>query len=328
MKRSVAVVLTFAMALVLSACGGPKLSPEETVSNAIDALKNMDISAISTYWGDGTFQDINTNAGSDSSATEQDGEIPEGIIKLVFSGITYKILSSQENIKAGMAKVSVDITNVLIQDMTYDYVSTAFSQKSGNGSSGVSQTPEEAIEMYSDLLSSNVHITVTSTVDITLELEDNTWVIIPSEEIVSALVGGKVSVSDAFDEAIIRYENDSPSVEETLLTDTNGVKIYSQGITRGEWDDRYCVNLKIENSTSSTICVQAREESVDGVMVNGNMSTKVAPGKTAYTSLDFEDYKLADNNIFSFGAASFKLHCFDNDNWSTIFDTNELTVTS
>ena len=81
------------------------------------------------------------------------------------------------------------------------------------------------------------------------------------------------------------------------------------------------VNLLIENNSSKYICVQAREESINGFMVSATMSDDVQVGKKAYADMTFSSYLLKENHISSIDEIEFSLHIFEEEGWDTIDDT-------
>lgn len=84
------------------------------------------------------------------------------------------------------------------------------------------------------------------------------------------------------------------------------------------------MNVKIENLSGKNITVQARDVSVNGVMVEPAFSSDIVSGKIANDNLTF--YDLDDNGIEKIGTIELSFHVFDSDTWDTIVDTAPVTV--
>lgn len=98
----------------------------------------------------------------------------------------------------------------------------------------------------------------------------------------------------------------------------NGVKIIYKNTVKDEYGD-INVNLRIENNTEGKIIIQARDTSVDGIMLDPVISDEIMPGKTINTDLGFMSYKLEENAIDSFSKLETKLLVMD-ENWDDLFE--------
>ena len=111
----------------------------------------------------------------------------------------------------------------------------------------------------------------------------------------------------------------------TVLYENNGIKITYLGIATMKYGGEE-VKLFIQNSSDKNYTIQTRDESVNGIMTDPIFSCQVASGKSAYDSIEFEDYSLEDSNITTINSVEFIFHIFDDENWSNDFDSGIITV--
>ena len=170
----------------------------------------------------------------------------------------------------------------------------------------------------------------------------NLAVMIGISLIVSMLSGCSVSNSAMQDKEIAVVENGSSdtntdvlqetentsvsevSIEEQILYDGNDIKITATGMEDSIWGAE--LKLLIENNSSKTITVQARNCNVNGYMVTTMMSADVASGKKANDSLTFETSGLKESGIEQIATMEFYFHIFDTETWDTIVDTDVITI--
>lgn len=117
------------------------------------------------------------------------------------------------------------------------------------------------------------------------------------------------------------------TVEETVLVDSNGVKITATGFS----DDGIFgpeLKLLVENNTSKNITVQSSYCVVNGYMVESSMSIDVVAGKKANSSLSLMQSNISLCGIEKVAEITFELHYFDSDTWEDIADCGEFTVTT
>ena len=113
----------------------------------------------------------------------------------------------------------------------------------------------------------------------------------------------------------------------TVLFDQGGVKITYKGIAdASSFMGGKDIKLTIENNTSRNICVQTRNESIDGIMCEGTMSASVVPGKKINSSVSFWKSDLDSAGVTTFNNIEFSFHIFDDDSWDTIYDSNIVTI--
>ncbi len=109
-----------------------------------------------------------------------------------------------------------------------------------------------------------------------------------------------------------------------VIYDQNGVKVTATG-----YEDSYLgesLKLNVENNSEKNWAVQARDASVNGIMVNPIMSIDVAAGKKANGDMDILKSDLEDAGIESSGTIEFRLHLFNSDDWTDSVDSELITV--
>ena len=114
-----------------------------------------------------------------------------------------------------------------------------------------------------------------------------------------------------------------------VLFDQGGIKITYNGWTSEQTysgGNDYAIKLLIENYTNRNICVQVRNESIDGIMCGSIFSAEVASGKKKNDTIKFMDYSINQSGITNFDNIEFYFHVFDNDNWVEYFDTGIVTI--
>lgn len=114
------------------------------------------------------------------------------------------------------------------------------------------------------------------------------------------------------------------TIEEQVLYDENDIKITATGL-EDSWLGTE-LQILIENNSSQSITIQARNANVNGYMVPTVMSADVAAGKKANDSLTFETSGLKECGIDNIATMEFLFHIFDSESWDEIVDTDVITV--
>lgn len=101
------------------------------------------------------------------------------------------------------------------------------------------------------------------------------------------------------------------------------VKITYKGIDE---DDLFGteLNFTIENLSKKNIIVQARNVSINGIMVDPIFSCDVSAGKIANDEMSF--LNLEDDGIDEIKTVELSFHIFDDDSWDTIVDTKTVKI--
>lgn len=116
----------------------------------------------------------------------------------------------------------------------------------------------------------------------------------------------------------------SEGMSSNVLYNSNGIKITYAGIGDGYIGKE--LTFLIENNSSEPICVQTRDDSVNGYMVYGIMSTEVQVGKKANGTLTYMSSELEKNGISEIEEIELYFHIFNNDTWDTIVDTEIVKI--
>ena len=113
--------------------------------------------------------------------------------------------------------------------------------------------------------------------------------------------------------------------ESTVLYDEEGIKITYQNYTVNDYGD-FDINLLIENNSSKNVCVQTRDESINGYMMSAIISENVSVGKKSYTDMTFSAYELKENYISTIYDTEFSFHIFKQEDWETIDDSQSIKL--
>lgn len=113
------------------------------------------------------------------------------------------------------------------------------------------------------------------------------------------------------------------AVEEVVMYESKNVRITYLG--EDESFMGHELELKIENLSNQKLTVQARDVSVNDIMMNTIFSADVTPGKTSKNDLTFmSDFE--DNNITKIDTVELSFHIFNSDTFDTVEDTEIVTL--
>lgn len=114
-------------------------------------------------------------------------------------------------------------------------------------------------------------------------------------------------------------------VKEQVLLDQEGIVITLKSL---ELDGMFGPSLKVlvENSSDTSMTIQTRQSSVNGIMADTMFSCDVGPGKKANDSITFMDSDLKGAQISTIKELELKFHIFDTENWEERFDSNTITI--
>lgn len=119
-------------------------------------------------------------------------------------------------------------------------------------------------------------------------------------------------------------ESESTPVQSRLVYDKDGIRISYTGIE--ENSSRLQVKFLIENNTDKRYCIQQRDFSVNGYMIDALMSADVAAHKKCNDQIKVYKSNLSDNGIDQIENIEFKFHIFEWDHLSGGFDTDIITL--
>lgn len=172
------------IAASLAGCSGK--SPEDTVSGALETVKNRILSETKDYFTNNlavtvTFSD----------------NMPDDIDKAMTSNMTFEVKSVETSGKTGTAQLS--ITNFNLEKVLDDYLAYLMSSVSPSGDSVAENEPEASFEYLRSMLKTDNSDYYPVTTDITVKLvKDKNWKIEMSDELYKAMHGG-LSYETAFD---------------------------------------------------------------------------------------------------------------------------------
>ena len=181
-KKVISLILALGMLLSLAACSSS--SPEDTVRQGLDALKNLDQETVNQVFesGDSSVSDL---------SLDSEDETSQEINKQVFGALTYKITGS--NVDGDTATVTTEITTKDMSTIFSDLMQEAMSlymQQGGQASSEDLQ--QQLVDTMKEKLSSAG--TATNTVDITVNKDsEGQWKIAMDQDLANALTGGMIN---------------------------------------------------------------------------------------------------------------------------------------
>jgi predicted small lipoprotein YifL len=188
-KSCLIIALMLILSLSLSACGTRGELPEQAVTNALNAVKNVDKETMQKYFGaENSFWD--SDSGADGLIKDEEN------LKLLFNKLTYKVISAtSEN---DTATVKTEITNMDLAAVMAEFfqqsMSLAFSNAfGGENAKSEEEITKEAERILIDLMKKEDNETVTATVDIKLTKNEDGWLIDAGDEFTDAVTGGLVS---------------------------------------------------------------------------------------------------------------------------------------
>ena len=134
----------------------------------------------------------------------------------------------------------------------------------------------------------------------------------------SDMITLKTTIADNF----VQEYDDSGDV----LYENNGLKIVSKGLVTDDsiFGPEYV--MYFHNTSDRAICVQARDTSVNGFMVDPSMSADILPGKHAVDEMTFMSSQLEENKIETIEEIETSFHIFDAESWDDIEDTEPITI--
>ena len=197
MRKFLCCLLSLALLLSLAACGSRRESAQSVVEAAIKSVQAAEMDTIAQNWGGELSTDLGAETGDES----------QEMLAAIAKNLTYSIVSSKEDAGAGTATVTVEFTNTNMQEVFAEYLSQMLSVAFEYAFLPEDEQPtdEEMNEMYLDtfmeVMEEKAGETVTSTVDIPLELVDDTWKISAGEDVIDAMFGGLYTYANSMNEA-------------------------------------------------------------------------------------------------------------------------------
>ena len=118
---------------------------------------------------------------------------------------------------------------------------------------------------------------------------------------------------------------DNVSIPNQVLLDKNGIKITATGYTsKGYYGPQ--INLLVENDSNNDVIIQARDESVNGYMIDCSMSIEVGAGKKANDKLSISKSSLELSGITTISYIDLSFLVIDNETWDDIFKSDSIRI--
>lgn len=117
------------------------------------------------------------------------------------------------------------------------------------------------------------------------------------------------------------------TIEEQVVLDEQGVRITVLSLDSDNWFEP-TINLLIENNLEKNLTVQARNTSVNGVMMDPYFSCDVAAGKKANGELTFSSTDFSDAGIKTLQSIELSFYVYETDTWNEVFSSAMVTITS
>ena len=148
----------------------------------------------------------------------------------------------------------------------------------------------------------------------------------------SSLLGIGSAVMEAVEETepssgTIEAPAGDVAVNEQVVLDEQGLKITVLSLDMENWFGP-TLNLLIENNTEQNLTVQARNTSVNGVMMDPYFSADVAAGKKANCELSFLSTDFSDAGITTLQTVELSFYVYETDSWNDVFSSGMVTIQS
>lgn len=201
MKRTLSFALCLVMLLSLCACGLKRPSAQSVVEDTINSIISPEAEFCGFYGTDN--YGVVSDESNETDSTE-DGLSNETYQKMI-QNISYTVISASEDEEAGTAVVTVEITNINLGDVMITAIGEVFNYMLEFIFMPEDQQPSD--EETSAILMASIEkslddpnvATITTTVDVSLKLVEDLWVIDNNYELGDALYGKLLSSMDSLD---------------------------------------------------------------------------------------------------------------------------------
>lgn len=120
-------------------------------------------------------------------------------------------------------------------------------------------------------------------------------------------------------------QDTNANIVEQVIVDKNNIKITAKSIDYDGFMGPQ-IKLLIENNSSQNITVQARNFSINGIMISPIMSADVNAGKKTNTDITISTNSLKEAKITTIKNIEFGLNIFDSTSWDDIFDVKNIKL--
>lgn len=110
-----------------------------------------------------------------------------------------------------------------------------------------------------------------------------------------------------------------------LLYERDGIRVLYRGLETN-WMDEPVLSVLVENTSDVNCSILVDDVSVNGFMVYANMSAPAYSDTVTYNEIDFSSSDLEESGIDAIEEVCFKLWAYDDDNNTTLWRTEEITV--
>ena len=199
--RKKLIPLLLLCTVFLSACGAKNETPEAAATNALNAVKAVDMATIHKYFGSDTDL-FNAGQQTEVNTSAEDKAFIETIVK----NLTFEVVSS--SIDGDKATVSVAITNTDMSAIFAQYLQVIFQEAFQYAFLPEEQRPSEEemaqlyMQRFQELMAKEDNPTVTTNLDMSLTKNENTWLITADPALLDAIFGGLISSMEGFTDSL------------------------------------------------------------------------------------------------------------------------------
>lgn len=169
------IIVILLLAIVAALILLPK-SPQKAVEGMLNCLKNGDFENINKY--------VNYDEILQNVSTSEDKTLSQDIQILLFDKLSWRVLNTTQN--ADTTTVEVEITNKNFKTILSNYIQEVLKV----AFSGEVFTEEEQNNKLLDQLKREDVDTVSSTVTVQVNKQDDEWKVVVNEELINALLPG------------------------------------------------------------------------------------------------------------------------------------------
>jgi putative cell wall-binding protein len=174
--------------IVKVASGIVEETPAEAVSKALEAIKVLNEEEANKYFSYEEFVNYNNSAGT--------GVNEEQYAALLFNKLSYKILSSSVSGETAKARVEITTTDMgaVFQEYMEQTIQLAIENalKPEDQQLSEEELGKQAEQILIGILQKNDNQLITTTVDISLTKNNNSWKITMDKDLADALLGGLI----------------------------------------------------------------------------------------------------------------------------------------
>ncbi|MDR1753519.1 MAG: hypothetical protein LBR74_01250 [Eubacterium sp.] len=116
------------------------------------------------------------------------------------------------------------------------------------------------------------------------------------------------------------------AISEHVILEQDGIKVTLKALESSFMGPE--LKVLIENESDEGITIQARNASINDVMLQTMFSADVEPGKKANSSISFLSAELERAGIEIIKDVELALHIFNTDSWETVFDSETITFST